>query len=339
MSFDPFDINGITYDETELRKAALLGVMGNGLAFGGRSGIRPGDPGLTTTLSGTTINVSAGAAFVWYTAQGAYRAVLPTAWSGVLQAAHATLTRIDLVYLRVWDNTVDGSGFTKGDVVYLPGTPSSTPVAPTPSGTQIGFYLATITVPPTGGGSPSVSLAVRPYTVAPGGILPSSAAPPSPYVGQFYDNGTDLLRWNGASWDTYQKVETVPWVIPTLGTGYTTGDLTTTGNLNGPIRYRRFLDRGTWYLEWDGGANRSAGAQTTNILAATLASGTPGFRPAGRASFTIARNATSAAGEASAISSCKVDFNQDGTVGLVSATAGATEVSWFSLRGIRYPLA
>lgn len=338
MVFDPLDINGLTYDEGELRRAALLGVMTNGSSFGARSGVRPGDPGLITTLSGTTINVSPGVGWVWYTGQGTYRAVVPSTWSGTLQAAHATLARIDLVYLRVWDNTVDGSGFTKGDIVYLPGTPSSTPAIPTPAGTQIGFYLATINVPASGGGSPSVSLSVRPQTVAPGGILPTSVAPSSPYLGQYYDNGTDLLRYNGSTWDTYQKVETASWTTPTLGTGYTQGDLTTTGNLNGPIRYRRFFDRGTWYMEWDGGANRSNGAQTTNILASALASGSPGFRPAGRASFTIARNATSAAGEVSAISSCKIDFNQDGTVGLIAATAGPTEVNWFSLRGIRYPL-
>ncbi|MER7153754.1 hypothetical protein [Streptomyces lydicus] len=336
MPFDPLDINGITYDGIELRRAAILGVMSNGSTYGGRSGVRPGDPGLITTLSGTTINVSAGAGWVWYTGQGTYRAALPTAWTGTLQAAHATLSRIDLVYLRVWDNAVDGSGLTQADVVYLPGTASSTPVIPTPAGTQIGFYLATINVPPVGGGSPSVSLSVLPRTVAPGGILPSSVAPTSPYTGQFYDNGTDLLRYNGASWETYQKVQTVAWTTPTLGTGYTQGDLTTNGNLNGPIRYRRITVQGTDYVEWDGGANRTTGAQTTNILSAALAST---FRPAGRASFTIARNATSAAGEVSAISSCKVDFNQDGTVSLVAATAGPTEVNWFSLRGIRYALA
>ncbi|WP_157851765.1 hypothetical protein [Streptomyces monomycini] len=172
MPFDPLDINGITYDEGELRRAALLGVMSNGQVLGGRSGVRPGDPGLTTTLSGATINVSPGAAWVWYTGQGTYRAALPSAWSGTLQAAHATLSRIDLMYLRVWDTTVDGTGLRQADVVYLPGTPSSTPVAPAPAGTVIYVALATIAVPPVGGGSPSVSLAVRPYTVASCPTLP-----------------------------------------------------------------------------------------------------------------------------------------------------------------------
>ncbi|WP_167745492.1 hypothetical protein [Streptomyces monomycini] len=93
---------------------------------------------------------------------------------------------------------------------------------------------------------------------------------------------------------------------------------------------------GTDFMEWDGGANRANGAQVANILSAALPAA---FRPAGRASFTIARNATSASGELMAINNCKVDFNQEGTVSLVSANAGPTEVNWFSLRGIRYPLA
>lgn len=201
MAFDPLDIDSLSYSGQELRRAAVLEVMGDGTALGARPGIRPSDPGLAVTLAGSVINVSAGAAFVFQSGQGVYRAVLPASASpGSLTAAHATLTRIDLVYLRVWDNAVDGSGFNKGDVVYLAGTPAGSPVAPTPAGTQIYIPLATITVPPVGGGSASVSSAVRPVTVAPGGILPATSSPASPYVGQHWDDGTFLRRWNGSAW-------------------------------------------------------------------------------------------------------------------------------------------
>jgi hypothetical protein len=130
----------------------------------------------------------------------------------------------------------------------------------------------------------------------------------------------------------------VAWTTATLGTGYTQGNTTSTGNLNGPIRYRRVNWMGTWFMEWDGGATRASGAQNTNILSAALATT---FRPAARASLVIARNATSITGVAnstSVVHSLKVDFDTDGTVSLVSATAGDAETSWFSLRGIRYPL-
>jgi hypothetical protein len=208
MPVDPWAIDSLVFSGLEARNADSAFVMANGTALGSISGVRPGDPGLTVTLAGTTINCSAGVAAVAYSGQGVYRVALPSSVSpGTYTAPHATLNRVDLVYLRVWDNSVDASGLNKGDVVYLAGTPSSTPVAPTPAGTQIYMPLATITVLSVSNGSTaSVSTAVRPNTVAPGGILPTASAPSSPYIGQYYDNGTDLFRWNGSSWDTYQKV-------------------------------------------------------------------------------------------------------------------------------------
>ena len=201
MPVDPTWQNTLTYDGAELRRADAMLVMADGTALGGRSGIRPGDPGLTVTLSGTTINVSAGVAAVYQSGQGVYRAALSTAVSpGTLTAAHATLPRIDLVYLRVWDTDVDASGLRQADVVYLAGTAASSPVAPVPGGTIVYIPLATISVPASGGGSPSVSSTIRAVTVAPGGILPSATAPSNPYIGQYYDSGTSLMRWTGSAW-------------------------------------------------------------------------------------------------------------------------------------------
>ena len=206
MPVDVWAIDGLTLSGLETRLVEALSVMSDGTALGSRSGVRPGDPGLTVTLAGSTINTSAGVAAVAYASQGVYLAAFPSSTSpGALTAAHATLDRIDLVYLRVWDNSVDASGLNKADIVYLAGTPAASPVAPTPAGTQIYMPLATITVPHTGAGSPSVSTAVRPNTVAPGGILPSTTTPTGLYVGQYWDDGTNLRRYNGSSWDTYLK--------------------------------------------------------------------------------------------------------------------------------------
>lgn len=223
MPVDPWAIDSLNFSGLEVRNGDAMLVMTDGTALGSRSGTRPGDPGLTVTLAGSTINCSAGVAAVAYSGQGVYRVAFPSSVSpGTLTAAHATLDRIDLVYVRVWDNSVDGSGLAKGDIVYLAGTPSATPVAPIPSGTQIYMPIATITVPHSGAGSPSVSTTVRPATVAPGGILPSSTAPSSPYAGQAYYSGGNLLVWNGAAWDTYQKV-------PGAWTSWTPTWTTTTG--------------------------------------------------------------------------------------------------------------
>src|SRR5690348_6562213 len=126
MPVDPWAIDTLNFSGLEARNADSMFVMANGSALGSASGVRPGDPGLTVTLAGTTINCSAGVATVAYPGQGIYRVAFPTSVSpGTYTAPHATLNRIDLVYLRVWDNSVDASGLNKGDIVYLAGTPSA----------------------------------------------------------------------------------------------------------------------------------------------------------------------------------------------------------------------
>ncbi|MFE4311491.1 hypothetical protein ACFRR6_36160 [Streptomyces sp. NPDC056891] len=337
VAVNPLWIDNVALTGQLLRRGDSVLTMHAGSSLNARSGVIPGTNGLAVSLSGSTITVGSGIALVYHPGEGVFRVPMTSSSTLTLTAAHATLPRIDLVYLRVWCNSVDASGLNQADVVYLPGTASSTPTAPVPAGTQIYMTLATINVPASGGGSPTVSTAVRPYTVAPGGILPLQSGPPiGPYVGQFYDDQSNLRRWNGTSWETMAKVESVGWTTPTLATNYTTGDLTTNGNGNGPIRYRKYTDRGTDYMEWDGGAQRTAGSQVANILQTALAAS---FRPVARASFVIARNSVGiASGEPSVVHSCKLDFGQDGTVSLVAHAAGASETTWFSLKGLRYPL-
>lgn len=199
VAVDPQWINGLTLDGLELRRLQCLLVMTNGFALGGRGGVQPGTGGLSVSLAGSTINVGSGNAWVNQSGQGMYAVSLTSGATATLTAAHATLPRIDLVYLRVWDNAVDASGLNRADAVYLAGTASSTPVAPVPSGTQIYLPLATISVPASGGGSPSVSQSVMPKTVAPGGILPDAAAAGF-YAGQYRDDGTGLQRFDGSAW-------------------------------------------------------------------------------------------------------------------------------------------
>ncbi|MFE0651064.1 hypothetical protein ACFVZH_20985 [Streptomyces sp. NPDC059534] len=221
---DPVWEDSLTYTGLELRQSDSPIVMSDGTAMGSRPGVRPGDTGLTTSLAGSTINVSAGVATLYRSGQGVYRAAMPASTSpGSVAAAHATLARIDLVYLRVWDTDVDASGLRKAEAVYLAGTAAASPVAPTPAGTQIYIPLATISVPASGGGSPSVSTAVRPVTVAPGGILPDTALASGYYTGQYRDNSSTgaLERWDGTAWR--------PWSSATRGiapSGYTTGTYT-----------------------------------------------------------------------------------------------------------------
>lgn len=189
-------------------------------------GVRPG-AGLGVTVSGSTITVTPGTAIVQgasSTVQGPYLAVVDSNWTQTLTAADGTNPRIDLVYLRVRDQDADGSGQRDCTPVYVAGTPAASPTAPTiPAGTT-GIVLATINVPKSGAGSPTVSTAARQTTVASGGILPG-AAPSGPYIGQYYDDGSSLRRWSGTTWETYGpqpswQTYTPTWTgLSTAGTG------------------------------------------------------------------------------------------------------------------------
>jgi hypothetical protein len=241
-STDPLWLPTLSFDETEFRTMDSALVMANGTALGSRAGTRPGDPGLTVSLAGSTINVSAGTAVLHRAGQGVYRAQLAATSPGSVAAAHATFTRIDLVYLRVWDTAVDASGLRKADTVYLQGTPLGSPVAPTPGATEIYIPLATITVPNSGGGSASVSTAVKAVTVAPGGILPVSTstdiALAGTYTGQTRYNTVRGLPeyWTGAAWVAQGDWQTYTptWACasgsnPAIGNGSISGRYTAIG--------------------------------------------------------------------------------------------------------------
>lgn len=233
-----------TYAVADLRKMDSALLMSDGTAIGSRPGIRPGDPGFAVTLAGTTVNVSGGTAALYRSGQGVYRGQLAATSPGTLAAANATYARIDLVYLRAWDTDVDASGLRQLNTVLLTGTPSASPVAPSPGATEIYIPLATINVPNTGGGgtgSATVSSAVRQQTVAPGGILPVSSAADialaGAYTGQTRYNtvrGT-LESWTGTAWVTpgdwtsYTATWTASGTAPSIGNGTLTGRYTLTG--------------------------------------------------------------------------------------------------------------
>ncbi|MGW6603333.1 hypothetical protein [Streptomyces sp. NPDC055036] len=198
VAVEPLWINGVAIDGMRLRRFHTLLAMTNGSPLGARAGVIPGTNGFNVTLSGSALSVGSGSAWVYQAGQGLYAVTLSSA-TATLDPAHATLARIDLLYLRVWDTSVDGAGLNQADIVYLPGTPSATPAVPTPAGTQIYLRIATISVPASGGGAPSVSQTVRPWTVAPGGILPDATAT-GYYAGQYRDNGTGLERYTGSTW-------------------------------------------------------------------------------------------------------------------------------------------
>ncbi|MFJ3839479.1 hypothetical protein ACIPY6_28785 [Streptomyces sp. NPDC090054] len=227
----------------ELRLVDLMMSMGIGVAQGARAGFRPGGLDCTVSRSGTTINVTAGVGCGYRAGQGLYRFQLAATSPGTLTAAHASFSRIDLVYVRIWDNSVDSSGLYKADTVLLTGTPSGSPVAPTPGATEIYIPLATITVPSTGGGgtgSATISTTIRPATVAPGGILPVSSAADIAIVGTYTGQARyNTVRgcpeyWTGAAWaaqgDWTAYTPTWGGALTTVGASVSTGRWTRIGS-------------------------------------------------------------------------------------------------------------
>jgi len=202
--------------------------------FGVRSGVRPGTSPTTVTVTSTTWTVGAHAGVVdlqpAVEASGYAYAVnatggLPT---GPVTAADLTRPRVDIVWVRN-DDPSEGDASPNPTVVfgYTAGAPlAGSPVAPaTPARCMV---LATIQVPMSGGGSPTV-IWVAPFAVAAGGILPVPAGvrPTTPYVGQHVDDPAfGLLRYNGTAWRGTKSV-----AIPAVGTAVVTTASTTSSLL------------------------------------------------------------------------------------------------------------
>lgn len=209
ITCQPMDASGglPTYSASNERQAdAALYGGGSGLALGARSGFRPG-AGNVLTVSSTTWTLTPGAAIITpgaATAQGSYRWSSDANSTGPITAADATYARKDIVYIRVNDSSSgDGSGALTAPVLYLAGTPSASPVAPDlPSRS---FLVGTITVPQSGGGSPTVVRNPAVF-VAAGGVQPISDQAEQdtlvPYKGlriRRMDLGFDAV-YNGTRW-------------------------------------------------------------------------------------------------------------------------------------------
>lgn len=170
--------------------------------IGAVSGVIPGAPVaaiVTATSSTWTVNpFQAILDLEASAAAGPYLASVSTVQTGTVAAANS-YARIDLLSLTLADPAEGDGTTTPGlSITYTVGGSGGTaPATPARS-----FAFAQISVPATGGGSPSTTW-VAPFTVAAGGITPAAAGvrPANPVQGQYIDDATSgLLRWNGTAW-------------------------------------------------------------------------------------------------------------------------------------------
>lgn len=157
-----------SYNAQAIRQAfsSFLGTAPSGRPLGATSGVRPGTPSTTVSLSSFTWRCAAvsGVLDVETSATaGPYLFATDGTDSGTVQAADSTNPRVDIIYIQLNDNVQDASGAESASVSYLAGTPAASPVAPSPPNSRT-LVLAQISVPKNGGGAPSVSWVASPWT-------------------------------------------------------------------------------------------------------------------------------------------------------------------------------
>lgn len=163
-----------SYTGAKLRRLHAALTQYNGRTLGGKLGVRPGGTALETSIAGSVITVRGGPGIAdpaWTTADGPYWFALPADETFTLGAAHASLTRQDVTVLRIGDSPNDGGSglrLARSEYVQNPSAGTGADPAVLPTGS---FKIGRIVVPPSGGGSPTVTQ-LFPFTVAAGGICP-----------------------------------------------------------------------------------------------------------------------------------------------------------------------
>lgn len=205
------DLIGITYDavsggpeltaaEWRQTDSALFLRDTNDLVVSGVRGGAVTNTAFSATVAPLTVVVQATAAL------GAYIAAFPAGSAELaktINAAHATLPRVDAIDVKIFDTEADASTFRGADIQYNAGTANASPVAPAFAG--VGVRLGTFAVPASGGGNPvwTINPALIGYA-GQGGILEVSTDPSSPRPGTMtYNRSTGALKyWNGTLWIT-----------------------------------------------------------------------------------------------------------------------------------------
>ena len=196
--------------------SAMNERQANAPLYGGGSGLSMrAVPGFRV---GTSTNVLSATSTTWTlgpcsavlspaasSAQGSYRWASDSNVTGSVTAADATYARKDIVYIQVNDSSAgDGSGALTAPVLYLAGTASATPVAPALPNNRC-FLVGTVSVPQSGGGSPTVVLNPARFVTA-GGIQPIADATEQATLATYEGLRIDrydldlILRYDGSKW-------------------------------------------------------------------------------------------------------------------------------------------
>lgn len=239
------------YAARDYRNAAAALKAWDGVAVAGRQGIRPmgGSAANIVTLSGSTITVNPHAGEVtpgWSAVTGTYDVALTAVETHTLTPADATNARKDIVVGRVYDHDESPSGLRLYRSEYIAGVAGPGPSEPAvPTGA---VRLATIDVPQSGGGSPTVTNNYQ-LTAATGGILPVRSATERAAISNPYD-GYAIYRIDR---DWVEIHDGTAWRVVGVPYGSSIADLTSavTSPRTGQLGY---ITTGALPVRWSGSA-------------------------------------------------------------------------------------
>lgn len=227
MALDPLWMDASAgspaYTAQEIRMGLAAFATGAGASLGVRSGVRQSGSGTDflvqqQTVANMSVKVNPGvfiAQGAISTTQGPYTYALDAVTTVTISAAHATLSRTDLIVIRIRDANVDTSGQRDGGVTVVTGTAGGgVPSLPTDASY---FEIARVAV---GAAATSITSAnisdKRLYTAALGGVIPfvSTARPtglPDGVPGYELDTGYSY-RWKSS---TSKWLREQTWVVRT----------------------------------------------------------------------------------------------------------------------------
>lgn len=308
MAFDAWAIEASSgapaYSGQELRIGTVTPwCVGDGTGLGVRSGVRQSGGGTDLRVQAQaspnmTVKVSPGVAVIQGASsalQGAYTYALDAVTNLTIGAAHASLTRVDRIAVRIRDSTFDTSGARDSGLVVIAGTPGSgTPALPVDA-TYYTLALVTVVALDTAINTGDITDQRTNFAAAGGTIQCTSATrPASPTSGQrIWESDTALfLWWDGSNWvpDGKQRISqqilggsTASVTFSSIPQYFTGLELMITGRSSAAVTMDNVLvrvngDTGTnytvvsWQVNQGGGlsGNVGYGTVTSTATAATV---------------------------------------------------------------------
>jgi hypothetical protein len=195
-------------------------ILPEGVGVTWRQGVR-GFTDYIVQAQGTpnmSVNIGAGQCFVNQSTagNGAYVVTNDGPVQIFITAAHATLTRRDLIVVKVEDSFFTGV-VDSGSLIVVNGTASGSPVDPVVTGNYL--ILARITVAPAVTSISNAAITdLRPKVAALGGIVPVNTTVERTALlawrGRVVDNAETgfLERYNGTTWRALREVDDTGWL-------------------------------------------------------------------------------------------------------------------------------